>query len=528
MKVREPSFLLLVLMSISRSVFSQNIHVVGRDEIVLTEDGSMTEYTGPRGKFDEFVVPDGLGISVVREWAFGANTYPADTISAHKLRFEARVDSILFCVFTECLFDSIYIAEGVRYMGEDVFAAGQYMRSRKRIRELKLPDTLGKFECIFICDIKELRMPTNLKELGGGFFSSGVERVELNEKLEIIGRDAFYHNEIKELSIPSSVRVMGGFRSNEIEALDVPGTVEMIDTLAFEDNPLRKLELHDGLREIKKKAFANCFKKVAGEEAYGSVSFPSTLERLEYGAFGGCPGLRHVEFNEGLREIGAEAFARSGLEKAEMPETVESIGKAAFKESKNLKSVSLTNELKKLGREAFMWCDLEEIEIPGSITEVADSAFLGNWHVKKIRVSEGISKIGGYALSFCYETEEVRLPSTLRYIGANAFYSTSFPETKLPTPPVGMVWKSFDGTPDKVVETVTTIGGNRSGQTKYGTYGYALYPDGKTAGAVEREVDVEETVATYDMRGRRVRDEERARGVVVEVKKDGRVAKRWR
>ena len=50
------------------------------------------------------------------------------------------------------------------------------------------------------------------------------------------------------------------------------------------------------------------------ESAVESVTLPSTLKRIEYGAFQDCKNLKHITLPNGLEKIGMRCFYESGIE----------------------------------------------------------------------------------------------------------------------------------------------------------------------------------------------------------------------
>ena len=98
-------------------------------------------------------------------------------------------------------------------------------------------------------------------------------------------------------------------------------------------------------------------------------------------AFYGCDSLRTIDLPNSLEEIGLRAFRESGLERVTTPKSVRTIRQSAFCKCPNLKRVTLNEGLETLGtseytKEGKPWCGVFQ-----------DSA-----------------------------VEDVRLPSTLRYI----------------------------------------------------------------------------------------------------------------
>ena len=70
------------------------------------------------------------------------------------------------------------------------------------------------------------------------------------------------------------------------------------------------------------------------DSALESVKLPSTLKRIEYGAFEYCERLRKVQLPNGLEHIGDSCFWHSGLEEIVFPSSVKVVGMCAFQECK--------------------------------------------------------------------------------------------------------------------------------------------------------------------------------------------------
>ena len=58
----------------------------------------------------------------------------------------------------------------------------------------------------------------------------GINSVELPDTLEIVGRDAFYGNNLKSLVIPKSVKEIGynAFANNELQSVTFEGNINNI------------------------------------------------------------------------------------------------------------------------------------------------------------------------------------------------------------------------------------------------------------------------------------------------------------
>ncbi len=91
-----------------------------------------------------------------------------------------------------------------------------------------------------------------------------------------------------------------------------------------------------------------------------SVTMPSTIEKIESYAFKKSKNLTVVNLNEGLKEIGAEAFSYCGKnESLIIPDSTEVIRKKAFYGT-TIKSITLGLRLNKIESGAFYNCGLYE------------------------------------------------------------------------------------------------------------------------------------------------------------------------
>lgn len=103
--------------------------------------------------------------------------------------------------------------------------------------------------------IDEIYMPSSLKSIGKNAFKrcERLHTVSLNQGLEFLGHNAFdMCRQLKKIEIPSSIRVIPDY--------------------CFEDSPLEKLILNEGLIEIKESAFRH---------TQGEIHLPNSLRNIE-------------------------------------------------------------------------------------------------------------------------------------------------------------------------------------------------------------------------------------------------------
>lgn len=128
-------------------------------------------------------------------------------------------------------------------------------------------------------------------------------------------------------------------------------SVKVIPPHAFSGRRrLRDVVLNEGLAEIGVNAFRDCI-------SLPRVDCPSTLVRIRSGAFAFCSSLTVVALpGRGLEEIGAQAFLYcASLGRFGVPSTVARVGREAFRSCASLAEVEMTGvELTAIEREAFL------------------------------------------------------------------------------------------------------------------------------------------------------------------------------
>ena len=216
--------------------------------------------------------------------------------------------------------------------------------------------------------------------------------------------------------------------------------------------------------EIGVLAFAN---SVGLEE----VIIPSSVKKINDGAFNGCKNLTTVEMSSGIVEIGGIAFSGCPLLKSvALPESVEILGVCAFANCTNLKSIELPKKLKKIEAQTFVGCaSLQSLMIPDGVAEIDPSAFIDCLSISEFKVSGnnvnfvacegvlfnadkssviafpagskkteysipfGVKCIGEWAFYCCKNLKSIIIPNSVTQIGERAFeYCESLKTVEIP------------------------------------------------------------------------------------------------
>lgn len=171
-----------------------------------------------------------------KEWDFDAAT---NTLKGFK-------QTSMFNNPTDLVIPAQINGVDVKIIGENAFKKTTYGGSKvkNKIIKLTLPEGLEKTEYMSFQgnDIKEIKLPKSLKILGERTFfgNKNLTKIDFNDtvNLEEIGSGSLYETGLKEITIPEGVKIIGAE--------------------AFKGTPLSKVKLPDSLEEIGGQAFALC------------------------------------------------------------------------------------------------------------------------------------------------------------------------------------------------------------------------------------------------------------------------------
>ena len=154
-----------------------------------------------------------------------------------------------------------------------------------------------------------------------------------------------------------------------------------------------------------------------------SLTLPSGLTEIGYGAFYGCSGLTSITLPSGVTSIGKYAFSVcSGLTSITLPSGVTKIGNDAFYGCSGLTNLTLPSGVTEIGYAAFYGCSgLTNLTLPSGVTEIGDLTFTACSGLTSITLPSGVTSIGDNAFSTCSGLTSITLPSGLTEIGDAAF-----------------------------------------------------------------------------------------------------------
>jgi len=218
---------------------------------------------------------------------------------------------------------------------------------------------------------------TAVLQIGEGAFKGNnvVRELVLPKTCGNIGKEAFMNSSLSSITVQAPLGSVGegafqgakyflNFISNWGKA------ITRIPQNLYRDSGLTgDLRIPNDVTEIGAYAFANT--------GITSVTLPSSIKVIGDNAFSGCKTLAKVNIPEGVTQIGKSAFSNTGLTgDLRIPNSVTEIGSNAF-ENLAITSVSLPSSIKSIGARAFQGCKvLANVTVPSSVKDISFGSYV--------------------------------------------------------------------------------------------------------------------------------------------------------
>ena len=153
------------------------------------------------------------------------------------------------------------------------------------------------------------------------------------------------------------------------------------------------------------------------------IIIPASVKTVENGAFGKCTNLKKLVLNEGLEVIGNSAFKALGAENIVdfvVPSTVKKIGIEALPRSS--RTLTVPNEIEELGDVCLIYNTFDEIRLPSTLKKMGADVFAHS-HAKSIVMSDEITSLPTEAFAYIQGVESIHISNALKTLPARAFYS---------------------------------------------------------------------------------------------------------
>jgi len=313
------------------------------------------------------------------------------------------------------------------------------------------------------CNIRELSLPKSIKRFGKDAFD-----VTFAE-----GCDVYIDNCIlEENGIPLSAnvhlgKVMLQADTSLYDMLRMPINLHILsgfgkkipDDFTTYKYRLEKVDIDEGIECIGKRAFAGCIHLL-------SLSLPSSLRTVEDSAFAGCE-ISTLSLSPGIQTIGNYAFRDIAVKNLELFKGLRTIGKGAFENAWRIKSLILPDGLEEIGAGAFSGLgNTTTLQLPATgLRSIGDYAFRSTNNISSIVLPEGLKYIGKSAFEFS-RIKKLDFPSSLTAVGDSAFYSSPVTCT-IPRTLESLGDHAFQAADDITLESLDFMTEEAEGKLKY-------------------------------------------------------------
>lgn len=249
-----------------------------------------------------------------------------------------------------------------------------------------------------------------------------------------IGDYAFFHcYELTSVAIPSGVTSIGEYAfwdCSGLASVTIPASVTNIGANAFPGTKLFQ-ECPDGFVIVD-----NCLIEYKGT-CSGAVEVPNGVRLIADNAFSyGCRDMTSVSIPSSVMNIGYGAFSNcSSLTNMVLPfvgasrgnsESADSLFGYIFGSSLGSGWTAVTQNYSfGLSRTFYIPSSLKTVEITDE-TVIGFGAFQSCSMLVSVNISSRLMSIGDYAFSFCSGLTTVTIPASVTSIGAHVFNSTKF------------------------------------------------------------------------------------------------------
>ena len=307
--------------------------------------------------------------------------------------------------------------------------------------------------------VTSVSIPASVTEIGAGAFMNCqyLTQVTFAEGSAPSFEDAYNSNlngvfagctALTSIELPAGTTKLGTYMFSGCESLTSVNLSELtqiteIPFSAFERCALSSVELPENISRVAQDAFSANY-ICTGLDDYGDEIRTYTIQ--------------DIVLNEGLIEIGSNAFGGAVITSLILPNSLTTIGQEAFSGCYQLAEItwpdnkgfteingfdnctslpdsifeSLPVTVTSIGYEAFFGCRFSSVSLPGTIETIGERAFAYNYNLKTLTLHEGLQSIGVCAFNRCNGTDNgeymegllnatIVVPETVTYIGAGAF-----------------------------------------------------------------------------------------------------------
>lgn len=304
--------------------------------------------------------------------------------------------------------------QNVVFEGENTVIGENAFEKCKNLERVYLPKKLQeiKDETFENCEkLKKITIPKSVTRIGAGVFNGCKNLTKFDVES---GNPSYLPSEDGKILYDRAKTELLAYPS-ATEEVKICEKIESIGRYAFFNcKNLTSLEIPDSVTKVSGSAFIGCKKLetlIIGDGL-------TLLKKLPI-----IPSLKLIRIGKDIKKINDNAFFDCCiLKNITIGDCVTSIGNNAFEECDNLTTVTIGSEVEEIRAGAFKDCEkLEEITIPVNVTKIGDGTFCGCKGLTRVTIGKNVTEIGVGAFKNCKKLEEITIPDSVTKIGAGAF-----------------------------------------------------------------------------------------------------------
>ena len=380
-------------------------------DIAYAEDVNETE----KLDYEYSVLEDGT-IEITRYTGNSANIVVPEMIKGKK------VSRIGHSAFYRCYgLSEVKIPSTVISIGDWAFSECYGLG---KIEILSNVTNIGEFAFSDCKSLSEVKIPNSVTSIGDFAFSgcSSLSEIEISSSVTYIGSGAF-----SGCSSLSKINVS----KNNLEYSSVLGVLfnkDKTELIRFPNRKNGKYEIPNSVTSIGSGAFSGC-------SSLSEIEIPSNVTNIGSFVFAGCSSLRKINvsednlkyssvlgilFNKDKTELISFPCKKDG--KYKIPSSVTKIEDGAFSGCSKLTEVKIPSSVTNIGYSAFWRCsNLTNIEIPFGVVKIEDGTFSGCSKLSEVKIPNSVTSIEHFAFEGCNSLGVIEIPSSVASIEENAF-----------------------------------------------------------------------------------------------------------
>ena len=273
-------------------------------------------------------------------------------------------------------------------------------------------------EAFFSCRaLTSITIPEGVKTIGASAFEKCVNLKQINipQSVNKIGQKAFSGTLWFREQPAGLVYKDGWLLETKIPRptgtlVVLPGTRHIADAALHKSNELKEVTLPDGLLSIGSSAFQAC-------TSLKKINFPQSLETIGSSAFWGCSALKEVHIPASVKDVVKSSFNHTAWYEKQSDGILYLDGwLLGYKNKKPSKTLTIKDGTQHIASEAFFGCsDLTKVSFPNSLKTIEDFAFFRCINLASAVLPEGLEKIGTMAFHYCSKLYEPNFTGTEWY-----------------------------------------------------------------------------------------------------------------